>query len=264
MEPTVYAALALHGQPGGQESAARAWALIRSWQRSDGSWQPSSQVREGTWVTALGVILCAVRADQPAALQRGTNWLASIVGAEANWISRTASLLHLMKTDVNVWHEGWPWRPGNSAWIEPTSLTLVALKKAGLAKSDSPIARRIHEGEELVLNRKSSDGGWNCGNPNVLHYDLPSYPETTGLALLGLQGRPQRDLGTALNTARRFFLETHSPLARAWLSIALRCWGDAPPVSGPVEPLPDVLLTALEALAHPQGNFALLRAGVAA
>ena len=33
LEPTVYAALALHGEP----EADRAWDLVRRWQRPDGS-----------------------------------------------------------------------------------------------------------------------------------------------------------------------------------------------------------------------------------
>src|SRR5216684_5222912 len=100
------------------------------------------------------------------------------------------------------------------------------------------------------------DGGWNCGNPNVLSFDLPSYPETTALALIGLQGRNSKELAVPLQTARRFRQETKSSLAKAWLAIALRCHGDnadAPANEGKLSN--DVMLTAIEALGNTAGNY---------
>src|SRR5713101_6782474 len=40
LEPTAYAALALHGEP----SADRAWKLLRTWQAKDGALRPSAEV----------------------------------------------------------------------------------------------------------------------------------------------------------------------------------------------------------------------------
>jgi hypothetical protein len=261
LEPTAYAMLALHRVAGYQPALERAWALVVSWQLADGSWRPGPDVDCGSWVTALAVTLGCVRGDYGQRLRRAVAWLLSLKGAESNLGMRMASYFHLLQTELNVTHEGWPWFPGNASWIEPTAHTLVALKKTSVHLSAGTLEPRISEGERLILSRRCRDGGWNCGNPNVLHYDLPSYPETTGLALLGLQGRNAPELAGPLQAAQRFRSETKSSLARAWLALALRVHGqplETPPASPPNR---DVMLAAIEALGHPQGNYGLLTAG---
>ena len=262
LEPTTYATLALHGTPGSDASFDRAWKLVRSWQTAEGSFRPSGQVQGGTWVTAHVVTLATVRGVYDDSVRRSVDWMLSVVGAEHTVLMRAASFLHLLKTKLDVSHEGWPWREGNAAWIEPTAHTLVALKKVAGSYKGGELEHRVRDGEALVLSRRCSDGGWNCGNPNVLNFDLPSYPETTGLALLGLQGRSASELAGPLDAARRFREETKSSLAKAWLTIALRCHGQnvsAPAGEGKVTG--DIMLAALEALGHPDGNFPLFGTG---
>jgi len=262
MEPTTYAMLALQGTQGAEPVLERAWALARSWELADGSVRPSGAIADGTWVTALLVTLACVRGTYDANIGRSVAWLLRVAGAEHNLLTRTFSALHLLKTKLDVAHEGWPWRAGNAAWIEPTAHTLVALKKVAGYDSSGELTRRVREGEDLMLARRCSDGGWNCGNPNVLNFDLPSYPESTGLALLGLQGRSTRELSGPLAVARRWRNETKSSLAKAWLGIALGCHGEKPePPAEGSRSSPDVMLAALETLAHPEGNWRLLATG---
>jgi hypothetical protein len=259
MEPTAYAMLALEHRPGAQAALDRAWRLAASWELADGSVRPNGGIPDGTWVTALFVTLASVRGAQDAQVARSVEWLLKVAGAEHNVLMRTFSYFHLLQTKLNVSHEGWPWRDGNASWIEPTSLTLVALKKSSAKYSSPELTLRVHEGEALVLARRCSDGGWNCGNPNVFNYDLPSYPESTAQALLGLQGRPHSELASPISTARRFLGETKSSLAKAWLGIALRCHRADPPAPGEdSRASSDILLASLEALAHPNGNWPLL------
>jgi hypothetical protein len=259
-EPTTYAMLALHGTPNSEAQLANAWKLLRSLQTSDGSSRPSVQVQDGTWVTAHAVTLACVRGVYDSSVRSSVEWLLRVVGAENGLGMRAASFFHLLKTKLDVSHEGWPWRDGNASWIEPTSHTLVALKKVSGKFQSAELEHRIREGEALILSRRCSDGGWNCGNPNVLNLDLPSYPETTALALIGLQGRSRNELAGPLGVARRFREETKSSLAKAWLAIALRCHGENVETQAEgARVSTDVMLTALEALAHPAGNFALLR-----
>ena len=234
LEPTAYAALAA-----GCELAP---ACVKSWRADTGGFRPSSQVHEATWVTALAVL-----AGNP----DGVPWLLETSGRESRLTVRMASFFHLLKSDVNVNFRGWPWRPQTSAWVEPTALTLLALKKSG----GSAALGRIREGQEWILSRRDRDGGWNCGNPNVLHFDAPSYPESTALALLGLQGRDSRDLAGPLQVSRTYFQRCSSPLAKAWLTIALRCHNDTVPRPEETEPGKDILIAALEALADPAGNW---------
>ena len=264
-EPTTYAMLALQGAAGSGGSLDLAWKLLRSWQTPDGSSRPNGQVEGGTWVTAQAVTLACVRGVYDDQVRHSVDWLLRVVGAESSFAMRAAALVHLLKTKADVTHKGWPWRDGNAAWVEPTVQALIALKKVAKNYRSPELERRVSDGEAQILSRRCSDGGWNCGNPNVLNYDLPSYPETTALALLGLQGRSREELTGPLALATRFRAETRSSLARAWLVIALRCHGGDPEPAGPdATASTDVMLTALEALGHPEGNYGLLRTGPAA
>lgn len=261
-EPTTYAMLALHGRPESEADLDRAWRLLRSWQLADGSFRPSGQVGDGTWVTAQAVTLASVRSVDDASVQRAVDWLLRDVGAEHDVPMRVASFFHWLPTKLDVSHEGWPWREGNASWIEPTAQTLMALKKFASHHRSPKVDRRVQDGEKLVLSRRCSDGGWNCGNPNVFNYDLPSYPETTGLALLGLLGRNEQELAGALNVARQFRTETKSSLAKAWLQLALRCHSQ--PLEAPPEnpwASNDVMLAGVQALGHPEGNYRLFLPG---
>jgi hypothetical protein len=260
LEPTTYAMLALDGA-GSEAALDRAWKLVRSWQLADGSFRPSGEVKDGTWVTAQAVTLASVRGVNDASVRASVDWLLRVVGAEHNMWTRTGSFLHLIRAKLDVSHEGWPWRAGNATWIEPTAHTLVALKKVAGFYRAAEVQQRVRDGQELILSRRCSDGGWNYGTPNMLYVDLPSYPETTALALLGLDGRSEREFPGAIEVARKFHAETKSSLGKAWLRIALRCHGKdvgMPPETPFVSQ--DVMLASLEALGHPEGNYKLFRA----
>ncbi len=260
LEPTTYAMLALHGT-GSDPVLDRAWKLVRSWQRPDGSFRPSSEVNDGTWVTAQAVTLASIRGVNDQNTHSAVDWLLRVVGAEHNMWTRTGSFLHLIKARLDVSHEGWPWRDGNATWIEPTAHTLVALKKVARRYRTADVEKRIQDGEELILSRRCTDGGWNYGTPNMLYFDLPSYPETTALALLGLDGVTDPGVNQGLEVAKKFHAETKSSLGKAWLQIALRCHGkDVPTPAEAAFASRDVMLASLEALGHPEGNYKLFRA----
>lgn len=261
LEPTTYAMLALQGA-GSDQALDRAWKLVRSWQLADGSYRPSGEVRDGTWVTAHAVTLAGVRGVNDASVHASVDWLLRVVGAEHNVYTRIGSFFHLIKANLDVSHEGWPWREGNATWIEPTAHTLVALKKVAKQYRTAEVEHRVRDGEELILSRRCTDGGWNYGTPNMLYVDLPSYPETTALALLGLDGVGDRAVTQGLVVAQRFRAETKSSLGKAWLQIALRCHGKniAPPAESAFASH-DVMLASLEALGHPDGNYKLFCEG---
>src|SRR3954462_12709933 len=72
VEPTVYAALALHDQP----EADRAWKLIEGWQLASGGWRPSASVPGANWSTALAVILGSKRDGRGSVpVAKGLEWL---------------------------------------------------------------------------------------------------------------------------------------------------------------------------------------------
>ena len=108
------------------------------------------------------------------------------------------------------------------------------------------------------MDVRCKSGGWNYGSRAALGIDLESYPETTGIALVGLQGRAGLD--RSLDLATKMIENTSSPMARAWLSIALRLHGARLTVPFPaVLPL-DLQAVALEALAATEGNYHVFKA----
>jgi hypothetical protein len=118
----------------------------------------------------------------------------------------------------------------------------VALKKASHHFHDREVKARIQEGEQLLLAVRSRDGGWNYGSPGALGVDLPSYPETTALALLGLQRNAPADSKLPVTAA-------HARLAGAWASIAGAVLDQPRPLEAPDDPPADLMIAALECLA---------------
>jgi hypothetical protein len=255
LEPTFYAALALDGDP----ASDRAWTLLKSWQQPDGGWHPSKDVLVPHWDTALCVTLATVRRDFTDPFRRGVDWLLNIAGSETDLLHRAAAKVGLFNAERNLSFKGWPWKPGTTSWVEPTAHTLVALKKAASKISSADLNDRVRLGEAQLLDIRCRDAGWNYGSREALGVDLPSYPETTALALLGLQGRP--GLGNSLDTARRMAAETKSPMASAWLTIALRLHGASIPAPLANEPSADLMITGVEALSAEDGNYKFLRTG---
>jgi len=250
LEPTAYAMMALHGDAASAESFERGWKLMRSWQLPDGSWKPCAAVNEPHWTTSLCVTLHCLRGAADAPFERGVQWLLQSSGVENRLAFRVAHFLRPSMVELDPSFKAWPWRPGNASWIEPTAHALVALKKASRVMARPELAERIRLGEKMILERRCSDGGWNYGNRKVLGTELPSYPETTALALLGLAGNPALSLSAPLEVAQRYWRQTRSPLAKVWLRLSLRSHSIELPAedAGPLE-RNDTLISALEVMA---------------
>ncbi len=255
LEPTAYAAMALHGET----AADRAWRLLSSWQGRDGSWRPSADVQIPHWDTALCVTLASVRAELGAPFRKGVGWLLDSSGMETDFWHRAAARTGLLDGERDLSLKAWPWKPGTASWVEPTAHTLVALKKAAVEFPNYDLKERVRLGEAQLLDVRCRDGGWNYGSRAALGVDLPSYPETTALALLGLQGH--NNLAASLELADRMMSETKSPLARAWFTIALRLHAREVPAPVDNAPSPDILITALEALGSRDGNYHFFKTG---
>lgn len=258
LEPTLYAALALNGQP----EADRAWVLVSSWQQKDGGWRPSAEVGFAHSTTAMGVTVAAARGEFGGPLQNGVRWLMETSGIESEMyrrvILRVGALFGKAEDKRDFSLKGWPWKRDTASWVEPTSHALVALRKASAKIPSAELSERVKLGQELLLDVRCADGGWNYGNRTARGEELKSYPETTGIALVGLQGRAE--LAPSIDLARRMLRGTTLPMARAWLTIGLRVNGIfVEPRDSPISP--DILITALEALGAPDGNHSLLKVG---
>ncbi len=257
MEPTAWAAIALRGRP----EADLAWAWMLGLQTADGSWRPGPNIRVSSWVTALSVTISHSRNEFGEPYKRGLHWLLETYDAESSLKVRALNAVGV-DTGRNPDHKAWPWKPGNSAWIEPTAHALTALKLARKRLTLPEIGTRIAMGEAAILDQRCSDGGWNYGTNHSLGVALPSYPETTGLALLGLEDT-RTDLSKPLEFAQRLLAERQGRVASAWLTIALRLHGKTVAESHYPELASngDVLVTALEAMGVAGGAYQVLKTG---
>lgn len=163
-------------------------------------------------------------------------------------MARIAKFISPGHTDREPKFQGWPWKPGNTSWIEPTAHSITALRLATktLGGSAEAASLRIDSAQRMILNQRCQDGGWNYGAKIALGHSLASFPETTALALVGLAGRPAQD---AVAYAEKLATQPQSPLALAWLRIALGLHGrEVPEMSVPSRQPDDILITAIEAL----------------
>jgi hypothetical protein len=112
----------------------------------------------------------------------------------------------------------------------------------------------------MILSLRCKDGGWNYGSRSALAVELPGYPETTAIALLGLAGRPAAEIKSPLDYARTLASGPQAPLASAWLRVSLALHG-VPFQQDPTQELngTDILLAAVEALGVDGGNAHLLQ-----
>jgi hypothetical protein len=260
LEPTAYAALALYGDHDSERAVTRAWDLAVGWQNADGGWRPCAAAGASTWVTALGVTFGDVIGRDAGIVDAGVRWLTSKWGAESSLLNRILRVFGVSAVEREVRFKGWPWRSDTTAWVEPTAHSLVALRRAARTRNDRAILERIRSGEKMLESVRCADGGWNYGSPRALGVDLPSYVETTAIALIGLdRGAPPDAVRYAQG---RIHAAEVSPLARAWLNIALRTAGEHLSESWSGAPDGDVMLAALAALGAERGNWRLLSAGV--
>jgi hypothetical protein len=255
LEPTFYAAMSLWAQ-GDIAAVERAWALLRAWQNGDGGFRPNAHAGSSTWCTALAVLLGCELGDRGPQLRAGVRWLVETAGAESAPLNQFLRRFGVMPAGRQVEHRGWPWRPGTTSWVEPTALAIVALRRLAL-RQGGEFSKRIRTAERMLMSVRCSDGGWNYGSSGALGVDLPSYAETTALALTGLQSSAPQD---AWERARAWVSEPDiSPLAHAWLSVALRVRGDSPASGFARWDARDVLLCGVQCLGGPDGNWRRLR-----
>ncbi|MGH7542759.1 MAG: prenyltransferase/squalene oxidase repeat-containing protein [Gemmatimonadota bacterium] len=224
-EPTALAAMALRDaeDPQAARSGARGLDWLGERQRRDGSWPASDQVPMGSWMTSLAVLALADSQRGRSRAVKGARWL---LGQEGRPVSLVTRLFFFVLPRYNVIDldlelKGWPWYKDTFGWVEPTACALIALKKLRGHLPEPSTGSRIEEGERLILDRVCEGGGWNYGNSRVYDEELWPYPDTTALALLALQDRPNLpEVRSSLDALDRMVARNDSLLAT---SLALLC-----------------------------------------
>ena len=180
MEPTALAALALlaHGRA---DRARPHLDWLAEVQGIDGSIGVEAGQGNPGWPTGWAIVAWQLAANTisprsryAAPLERAAGWLLSVEGSSIEYLDKTGH-------DTTI--IGWPWVQGTHSWIEPTAISVLALKHAGLV--DHP---RTREGVRLLVDRLLRSGGCNYGNTIIFGQQLRPHLQPTGLTLLALAG----------------------------------------------------------------------------
>ncbi len=140
-----------------------------------------------------------------ASARRAIDWLLATKGTAQR---RNAIMGH----DTTL--QAWPWVEETHSWIEPTAISLLALKATGHANHP-----RSREAVRLLLDRMLPDGGWNQGNKIVMGRTLRPQLQPTGLALAALAGEEAPE---AVSRSMRYLNQAIAqPVSTASLSYAL-------------------------------------------
>ncbi len=222
-ESTALALLALtHPDPATPDAeAALGWLLDR--QDQEGWWPGGPDLAGPSWMTSLAVLALAGVPRVLSRAVRGAEWLLPQHGAVPSWWNRLILRLSGRADDVDLdaTLRGWAWTPDTFSWVEPTAYAVLALRTLREELESEGAARRIEEGERMILDRMCVGGGWNYGNARVLGEELWPYPDTTALALLALQGREADErVETSFAALDRMTADTDSFLV---LSLAVLC-----------------------------------------
>jgi len=223
-EPTVLVLLAQSVESGDAQSTERGIAWLRASQRQDGGWSPCPSVAQSTWVTSMAALLPAGQLGHTFHAN-AIQWLMEQTGEETSLAYRLRNRLLGVSPGPGETHDGWPFFPGAAAWVTPTAFAVLALEKAQRSQRVVAVEQRISEAREFLLDRICADGGWNYGRSNVLGVDAPSYPETTGQALLALHLVPTAKLDRALAAAQHEVRACRSSEAMSWLQLGLEAHG---------------------------------------
>jgi hypothetical protein len=226
VEPTVLACLGLLATEDDRR-VGRGSAEVRDsadWladlQGHDGSLGVSATQPTPGWTTSYGVLLWGAMGGYSAPLELATRWLLCQEGL---------TVPNLAPTERTVGHDtslvGWPWVSETHSWLEPTALTILAMRRDGRANH-----KRVRAGLELIRDRAIASGGWNYGNNRLFERDLRPQPAPTGLALLALAGIDGRteSIERAIVYLLKTLPDTRAPQSLCWGVLALRAWRRCP------------------------------------
>ena len=224
VEATALATIALRGAAAEARSGGLAWLTSR--QRSDGSWAWSDEVDRPSWATSLAMLALADAGGSPDAVRGGAGWLMRQESPPVSWRLRIREFLTRHQTvEVNYALEGWAWAPSTFSWVEPTAWAVLAMRRAIPAPRPRRIRGRLDEAQAMIVDRVCPGGGWNYGNGRVLDQDLEPYPDTTALALLGLQGSKSDTVESGFAVLDSLTAEAGSGLALALSALCRQAWG---------------------------------------
>jgi hypothetical protein len=222
-EPTALALLALQANNDSTEIRSRAAAWIANQQSPDGGWPPCAAVPTSTWVSSLALLSLAREKAYSSGCPRGLQWLMRQMCPDVSTLQ--GYLQHFLGISPTRAPGGSPWFPGTSAWVIPTSFSILAFSCWAKRLPDHGLPEIAARAQDYLLSHRCPDGGWNHGGSLQRSETSPSYGETTGLALLALAHCRSPALAGSLRLAREFLRHPDSPEGLAWLVMGLAAHG---------------------------------------
>lgn len=216
-DATAWAILAISLSGGGEDIITRARSRLATSQSVDGRIPISPDHSNAFWPTPIAIMAWHGSEPHKANRQRAVDFLIRITGRHFT-----------NPPDSPVAHDpsirGWPWIEDTHSMVEPTALSVLALRASGHREHS-----RTREAIRMLMNRQLPNGGWNYGNTMVYGRELYPQPEATGLALAALSGEvPSRELERSLAYLESRVSRLRTPLSLAWSLIGLGAWGIRP------------------------------------
>ncbi len=169
------------------------------------------------WPTPLAVLAWLGSKKHAEQRSRAVEFLLGTSGR--HWVGKTDSPA---AQDDSI--PGWSWTQETYAWVEPTSLAIIALQASGLGEH-----ARVREGIRLLMNRQLPSGGWNYGNTIVFGSELYPQAYCTGMALTALAGRaPESEVKDSLRYLETRTVGLRTPLSLGWGLLGLGAWARWP------------------------------------
>jgi hypothetical protein len=221
VEATAAVIIALRDEPRASKMVEWGFRWLRTTQHTDGGWGYAADDEESGWGTAWAVLAFAKRQIYDETYRRGVEWLINTKSL-GNRDDDFSKLDELVDASDSIVHS-WPWYPGEAGWVEPTSLSILALEKE---KDNQAIATRLKQSFTYLQQRRCPNGGWNVGNPMMYEKALPGRASQTAVVILalltsGLELYEQQDIVTMRND----MFADGSPLALGWGRLVHRVLG---------------------------------------
>jgi len=189
-------------------------------QLEDGRVSISPNHSDAYWPTPLAILAWHDSPQHSEPRAKAVRFLLNTTGV--HWPQKAgASKSH--DTSIN----GWPWIADTHSWVEPTALSLIALRAVGYADH-----QRFEDGKRMLLDRQLPDGGWNYGNTFVFGNKLRPMPISTGMALNALaKTAVRKDVEPSLIYLKQKLPDIRSPLSLGWGILGLWAWDERPSFS---------------------------------
>jgi hypothetical protein len=217
-DATAWAIQGLRAAAMGSDVFEAARSRLAADQLADGSICISPLHHQAFWPTSLAILAWQGSPAHRDNQRRAVQFLLQSTGQ--HWEKSTSDPV---SHDTAL--RGWPWIAETHSWVEPTAISMIALRAAGYAGHP-----RIEEATRMLMDRQLPHGGWNCGNTIVFGQELRPAPESTGTALHALGGLvPREKVQLSLDYLSKEVTRLHTPISIGWSLLALNSWSVSPP-----------------------------------